>query len=178
MWHVIWILPAILINYFLSCKCVCIEPLTATAKKAAGKYGLAVCGFAGIISFADRLRVLCGMFARARAFVLVLPWQTNNKSYSYLCSFVLELFYVSFFFSTHSLCISVRLKQNSARDARRKKNTKERNDESNRSHGMAISVCLHANRDCWSWKIVAFFIIFSFVFVSLTNAQRYSQKLI
>lgn len=103
------------------------------------------------------------------AFVLVLPGKPITKVFLSLF-FWTYFFYVSFFFSTHSLCISVRLKQNLASW---KKET-ERNDESNRSHGqwniygVGISVCLHANRDYWSWQIVSF----SFISFSLSYFTR------
>lgn len=119
--------------------------------------------------------------------------QTNNKGC--VLSVLLYIFMYRFFlfllhFSTHSLCISVFMKQNSVttrKNCKRKRNEKKRrNDESNRSHGQMeycvdICVCVYADRDCWSWWIAlcvcVFFVLVAALFSFCAHKwQRFSQK--
>lgn len=164
MWHVIWILPAILINYFLSCKCVRWTFFYHCLQQKPGNMVLHL-RFHRNYSFAMRALSLSPFLCACECYVVCLRVcsgftirQTNNKSFL-ICSFV--NFYVSFFFhfffSTHSLCISVRLKQNLVRKKMQTEKEKKKKKwwKQQKSWPMEycidISVCLCANRDYWSW---------------------------
>lgn len=118
---------------FLSCKCVCIEPLTATAtaKKAAGKYGLA---YFAVAQESFLLRFLCE--CACECYVVYLrericsgfARQTNNKSYSYLSVLLYGFLFscVVFLLNTFVMHFSALETEFSQREMRERKNTHKR----------------------------------------------------
>lgn len=157
--------------------CVCIElyVLAATTKKQPGNMVLHLRfqrnynSFAAILLLFQSLCalwVLCGMFVRICS---GFTWQTNNKSF--LISVLLNVFFLCVVFLLNTFVMHFSALETEFSEWKKT----ERNDESNRSHGqwniycVGIFVCLHANRDYWSWWIVVFFLSLFLFRISLAN---------